>query len=160
MAGMADNEKVGSSEQAAEHFADGAGGEFGAHESDVTAREYAAKTVEQHEPGEAEMRSGGAGVRDEGVGGNAGGRGSSSGGDAQAGDDSLIGLGDPNKSVGPDDNPPEHADRRQTVHGSTVRPPSDVNSDGNTGAANVNNLDREDNAFAGEITPGEASGQG
>jgi hypothetical protein len=155
---MSDEPKVGSSDEAAKQI--GGDGDFGAPADDQVERAYAAKTVQQHEPGEKEMRSHGEGTRTAGVGGNSSGRASSSGGDVDAGDDSLIGLGDPNKTATPADNPPEHAKTQPIIDGSTVRPTPDVEHDGNTGAANVNNPARNDDAFAGEITPGEATGQG
>ena len=49
-------------------------------------------------------------------------------------------------------------DKQQIVEGTVHTTPSEVETDGNTGAGNVNNPDRNDNAFAGEVTSDEATG--
>ena len=53
---------------------------------------------------------------------------------------------------------PIDTSKRQIVEGTTHTTPSEVVDDGNTGADNVNNPERNDNAFAGEVTMDEASG--
>ena len=62
----------------------------------------------------------------------------------------------PTPNTAPDE--PIDPDKRQTVEGTTHTTPSEVVDDGNTGADNVNNPERNDNAFAGEVTMDEASG--
>ena len=50
------------------------------------------------------------------------------------------------------------AGKQQIVEGTVNTPPDAVDTDGNTGAGNVNNPARNDNAFEGEITMDEATG--
>ncbi len=126
-------------------------------------RKYASETVKQHSKGGFPKHAGEAGTRVAGVGGNASGRGSSSGGDVDTGADALAGLTDHHADPEPDAPTAAAASARKPLPPGAAQPldaAGDVNFDGNTGAGNVNNPARDDDAFAGEITAEEATGQG
>ena len=139
-------------------------GDFGVPSEPASAeRDYAAETVKQHSKNSFPPHAGSAGTRTAGVGGNASGRGSSSGGDVDTGADALAGLTDDHANPVKDP-PTAAAPSAQKVLAPGAAQPldaaGDVNFDGNTGAGNVNNPVRDDDAFAGEITAEEATGQG
>ena len=135
-------------------------GDFGVKSDEESAeRDYAGRTVKQFDQGGLPERSGSAGRRVSGVGGNDSGRGSSSGGDVDTGDDALAGLTDHDADP-PTDKPTASSHHDVVVGNARPADIEGVDVDGNTGAGNVNNPARDDDAFAGEITPGEVLGQG
>lgn len=155
---------VGSDAGAARDF-DKNDKDFGVKPGDRRAAEYASEQIRRQDPGKGVEHARGEGTRTSGVGGNDSGRGSSSGGDVDADDASVIGLGEPGHATSPADNPkgPKIASTPTLPAGAALPGDgtgSNVNHDGNSGAGNVNNPDRDDNAFAGEVTPEEATGQG
>jgi hypothetical protein len=89
MAGKKNPKKVGSDPAALKKI--GGRGDFGAPESNITAREYASQETKHADPGAApiRMRSGDS-ARVSGVGANEGGPGSGSGGDI---DPDIVGVG-------------------------------------------------------------------
>jgi hypothetical protein len=174
--------KVGESRRAAASF--GGKGDFGAPEASENERNYASSATRNQDPGTFPGHSLGEGTRDTGVGGNESGTGSSSGGDV---DTDIIGVGQGGSTIsvtGPDDrthgpdmvsseqNPsdtfaaPGKKGRkgrnvRERVRGTTIdRTGGDASTtQAGQGAASVTNPDaRNDDAFAGEISNGEASG--
>lgn len=174
--------KVGSDVSAAKQF--GGKTDFGARESDTTARNYTSANTRASDPGAAQPHAGEGEDRVSGVGGNAAGPGSSSGGDASP---DIIGVGTGGSTVslspagappGPDNatgtardfasGPPtknKKGPRAGKVQGSTVQREGDIETETpGRGAAAASRTDRPDpdqidDSFVGEISQDEASGQ-
>ena len=154
------NGKIGSNAAAAESVVSDE--DFGIEEEDVQAREYASERTLRDDPGKGVERSG-AGLRTSGVGGNESGRGCSSGGDIDAGDDALIGIGDPH--LHPPQSTPsgEATDDEQRNLDQPVIPRQPTrggarDNDSSTSAADVNNEVHQDDSFKGDVTTDEATG--
>jgi hypothetical protein len=169
--------KVGSEPQAAKNL--GGQGDFGVPEGDTTGRAYTSANTRASDPGAAQAHAGDDEGRVAGVGSNASGPGSGSGGDL---DTDIIGIGtgagvsqsgagDP---PGPDDatdptrdfasGPPTKnfkGAKAGKVEGSTVdRTGGDIETTASgRGAQAISRADPDNNAFAGEISMDEASGQ-
>ena len=156
----------------------GGKGDFGVPESNVPERTYTSKNTKMSDPGNAVTRSGTDGSRTSGVGGNKSGDGSSSGGDV---DPQIVGVGTGggvsasgkiHEPPGPDDatgssqdfasGPPGKGanpqEKRQSVKGSTVQPPDEATI-GPQGADAAPHTEGESDAFSGEVSSREASGQ-
>lgn len=176
--------KPGSSREDAQSV--GGEGDFGvkADENNRLDREYTSRNTKASDPGAAQPRSSAmSGGRESGAGGNAVGSGSSSGGDI---DTSIVGVGTGGSGIaqsgttqrppGPDDSdgtsrefasgPPakgEKGPHAGKVEGSTVDPtgggratqPQGEGADSATSPAEFG-----DDSFKGEISGGEAGGQG
>ena len=169
--------KVGSEPEAAKKV--GGKGDFGVSESDTIGRAYTSANTRASDRGAAQPHSGSEEGRVSGVGSNASGPGSGSGGDI---DTDIVGVGsgtgisqnaagDP---PGPDDStgsarefasgPPTKnfkGPKAGKVEGSTVdRSGGDIETTAEgRGAQAASRADRDDDAFAGEISMDEASGQ-
>ena len=157
---MPQEDKVGSSPEAADAVVKE--DDFGVHESDRTEREYASQQTRREDKGAGVERSG-TGSRDSGVGGNDSGPGSSSGGDIDVGGTALTGVGDKNTQapVG-EQQQTELPDRKPldppVINDDPARA-GHTDSDASTSAADVTNeTHRDGNAFKGDVTADEASG--
>jgi hypothetical protein len=175
--------KPGSDANAARKFADG-GGDFGVPVDEVRDREYASKNTKRADPGSALPHAGLDADRTAGAGGPASGPGSLSGGDL---DPDIVGVGTGGSGVaqsgmagrppGPDDSdgssnemasggPAKGEGDRSgigkiggptRVHGTVHSASDDLTS--STGADAATNPAANDDAFAGEVSMGEAAGQ-
>ena len=152
-------DKVGSSPEDAAHMI--GKGDFGVHESDVVERNYVSEETKRNDPGGGVARSG-TGPRDSGVGGDDAGRGSSSGFDVD--NDSLVGIGDPNKKtpVSPQTaaKPGERPVLEQpAVDLSNPTRAGALDNDSSTSADDANNETMQTgNSFKGDVTSDEAAG--
>ncbi len=157
---MSDSNKVGSDADAAD--AASGSGDFGVDPTDRIERTHASASTEQRDPGKAQPRSG-TGPRTSGVGGDDVGRGSSSGGDVDVGNDALTGVADPHQhSVRQGTSGGDPADRPvldpPVVHSDPARAGT-LDNASSTSADGMNNETQHDNqAFKGDITSDEASG--
>jgi len=156
----------------------GGKGDFGVPESDVIGRTYTSINTKMSDPGATQPRSGEGGGRTSGAGSNNSGPGSGSGGDLDA---SMPGLGNSggvatsgnvNEPPGPDDTDGTsdafasggHAQGNnqsgpvERVRGTVVQP-GDDRSTAPEGADASANSDPFNDATAGEISSGEASGE-
>jgi len=155
----------------------GGKGDFGVPESNVTERTYTSLNTKASDRGAAQPRSGEGGLRTSGVGGINSGPGSASGGDLDPTSTGLSGSGlsasgRVNEPAGPDDTdgssaafasgPPAQGRNQkgpvQPIRGSTVQAGNDRTT-GPQGADGVANSDPDNDASAGEISSGEASGE-
>ena len=157
---MSNTSKVGSDASAADQAS--GEGDFGVNPNDKVERTYASSATEHQDPGKAQPRSG-TGDRTAGVGGDDVGRGSSSGGDVDVGNDALTGVADPAQHRVPQESSGGDAADRPVLDPPVVA--SDparagtLDNDSSTSAAGVNNETQHDNeAFKGDITSDEASG--
>jgi hypothetical protein len=169
--------KVGSESEAAKNM--GGKGDFGVSEGDTIERSYTSANTRASDPGAAQPHAGSNEGRVSGVGSNASGPGSGSGGDL---DTDIVGVGtgrglaqnEANDPPGPDDStgsPREFASGPPTknrkgpkagkVEGSTVdRTGGDIETTASgRGAQAESRPDPVDNAYAGEVSMDEASGQ-
>ena len=152
--------KVGSSNAAAGKVVNE--NDFGAHESDVTERNYVSEETKVNDKGGGIERSGFE-SRTSGVGGNEGGRGNSSGGDADVDDAQLVGIGDPDKMSPKPRQTAAKPGERPVLNPPVVAP--DPTGGGvhdnasSTSAADVNNETQQTgNSFKGDVTADEATG--
>jgi len=167
-------DKVGSSPDAAKEF--GGKGDFGAKESDRIEREYASRATKSQDRNGAPAHATGDGQRVSGVGSNESGPGSGSGGDL---DPDVVGVGTGagvaasgsiHSPAGADtaQETTQRDERRVIEHGVSKpvqgttfsRSGGDLSTTGDgQGAAAVSNpMATNDDAFAGEISNGEAAG--
>jgi hypothetical protein len=169
--------KVGSDPQATKKV--GGKGDFGVPEDDTIARAYTSANTRASDPGAAQPHAGDDEGRVSGVGSNQSGPGSGSGGDL---DTDIVGVGtgtglaqnEANDPPGPDDStgsarefasgPPTKnykGPKAGKVEGSTVdKTGGDIETTASgRGAQAISRSDPDDNAFAGEVSMDEASGQ-
>jgi hypothetical protein len=174
--------KPGSDPEAARRV--GGKGDFGVSADEEPERSYVSQNTKASDRGAAQPHAGSAGGRVAGVGGHDSGPGSSSGGDI---DTDVVGVGTgrglsasgpSQRPPGPDDShgtsedfasgKPGEGKNQTNVHkiggsktgkGSTVQGATETDS-GATGADAANNPGaRGDDAFTGEVSSGEATGQ-
>ena len=153
-------DKVGSSGEAAGKMVNE--NDFGAKQGDVIERNYVSEETKRNDKGGGVERSGFE-SRTSGVGGNEGGPGNSSGGDEDVDNNSLIGIGDPDKM-----SPKPHPTAAKPGERPVLNPPvvdADPTSggvhdnDSSTSAADVNNETQQTgNSFKGDVTADEATG--
>lgn len=135
--------------------------DFGVHEGDVAERNYASQETRRNDKGASIARSG-TGERTAGVGANDSGPGSGSGGDIDVDADSLTGVADPHLKSVPQ-RPASPSAKREVFDPPIMdRQPArsaTLDNDSSTSAADVNNETQHNNeAFKGDITADEASG--
>jgi hypothetical protein len=130
-------------------------GDFGVKATDTHEREYVSKETLQNDPGRAVARSG-TGPRDTGVGSSDSGPGTGSAGELDVSSDALTGVADKNQH--PPTAPSPEAGERPVMDPPVVNPDA-AGSDASTSADDVTNETQHDsNAFKGDITMDEASG--
>jgi hypothetical protein len=163
----------------------GGEGDFGARadQENRIDREYASRNTRNSDPGVAHPRSSVGGVRDAGVGGNEVGPGANSGGDV---DTDIIGVGTGGTGIaqsGTTGRPPGPDDSDGTSREFASGPPAQGEKGPNAGKVKGTTMDRTgggresqaegegadsatspskfgDDSFKGEISSGEAGGQG
>jgi hypothetical protein len=142
------NLKPGSSAEDAAKV--GGKGDFGVPESDVVGRTYTSRNTKASDPGAAQPHGGEDGNRTTGVGGTGSGVGASSGGDL---DTDFVGI----RNDPPPQGHPDLKARPERVKGTTHQLPDEQTLEG--GADDASLAEGDSDAFSGEISSGEASGQ-